>query len=91
MLNLIIVVLSGLVPSGSAVILICSYSVSPGEYIDSIKWYLNTSEIYRIVPGLNRDRSDQIYSIKPGLNILFLGCLPSPQEGPLSPSPSQEY
>ena len=47
---------SGLVPIGSQLILTCSYSVAPGEYIDSIKWYLNTSEIYRIVPGLNRDR-----------------------------------
>ena len=43
-----------IVQSGSQVILTCAYSVSPGEYIDSIKWYLNNSECYRIVPGLTQ-------------------------------------
>eukprot|EP00090_Calanus_glacialis_P008406 TRINITY_DN16732_c0_g1_i3.p1 TRINITY_DN16732_c0_g1~~TRINITY_DN16732_c0_g1_i3.p1 ORF type:complete len:202 (+),score=61.24 TRINITY_DN16732_c0_g1_i3:84-608(+) len=67
----------GLVPSGSQVILTCSYSVSPGEYIDSIKWYLNSSEIYRIVPGLNRDR---VLTFPPGGSSVSL-----PQSGILKP------
>ena len=48
------VYIADIVQSGSQVILTCSYSVSPGEYIDSIKWYLNNSECYRIVPGLTQ-------------------------------------
>ena len=74
-------------------ILTCSYSVSPGEYIDSIKWYLNTSEIYRIVPGLNRDRSDDLqyctrteYSISRVLTFPPGGSSVSlPQSGILKP------
>ena len=58
-LSSILLLYSDIVQSGSQVILTCMYKISPGEYIDSIKWYLNTSEIYRILPGLtHRDRSD---------------------------------
>ena len=38
--------------------LTCSYKLGPGQWVDSIKWYLNSSEIYRIVPSLTlTDRS----------------------------------
>merc|ERR1719233_1526442 len=67
----------GLVVAGSQVILTCSYTVYPGEFIDSIKWYLNTSEIYRIVPGLNRDR---VLTFPPGGDSVSL-----PQSGILKP------
>ena len=43
----LLLVSSDIVQSGSQVILTCMYTVSPGEYIDSIKWYLNSSECYR--------------------------------------------
>ncbi|XP_023326755.1 uncharacterized protein LOC111700160 [Eurytemora carolleeae] len=46
----------GVVIEGDGAELTCSYRPSPGQYIDSIKWYLNSSEIYRIVPGLTTDR-----------------------------------
>ena len=36
----------------------CSFMVSPGQFMDSVKWYLNSSEIYRIVPSLTKDRYD---------------------------------
>ena len=45
-----------MIPSGSRAVLNCSYTVSPGQFMDSVKWYLNTSEIYRIVPSLTKDR-----------------------------------
>ena len=34
-----------LVQAGSQVVLTCAYTVSPGQYIDSIKWYLNNAEV----------------------------------------------
>ena len=46
----------GGVREGGRTELTCSYQASPDHYIDSIKWYLNSSEIYRIVPGLTQDR-----------------------------------
>ena len=58
-------------------ILTCAYSVSPGEYIDSIKWYLNNSECYRIVPGLTQDR---VLTFAPGGD-----CISLPQSGILKP------
>ena len=64
---------SDIVQSGSQVILTCQYTVSPGEYIDSIKWYLNTSECYRIVPGLTKDR---VLTFPPGGD-----CISLPQSG----------
>ena len=57
--------IAGVVEPGAEVVLTCSYTVSPGQYIDSIKWYLNSSECYRIVPGLHKDR----YGLQP--NIMY--------------------
>ena len=48
----------------------CSYQLSPGQWVDSVKWYLNSSEIYRIVPSLTlQDRS--VYLLFPS----FLGLV----------------
>jgi hypothetical protein len=44
------------VREGGRADLTCNYLASPGHYIDSLKWYLNSSEIYRIVPGLTENR-----------------------------------
>ena len=50
--------LSGYVAGGGGTVLTCSYKLGPGQWVDSIKWYLNSSEIYRIVPSLTlTDRS----------------------------------
>ena len=56
--NLILFSPSDLVRSGSPAVLTCSFMVSPGQFMDSVKWYLNSSEIYRIVPSLTKDRYD---------------------------------
>jgi len=76
-IKLVKVTVPDIVQSGSQVILTCAYSVSPGEYIDSIKWYLNTSECYRIVPGLTQDR---VLTFPPGGD-----CVSLPQSGILRP------
>lgn len=65
------------VSSGSSVILTCSYRVTEGEAIDSVKWYLNSSEIYRLVPGLHEDR---VLTFPPGGD-----CVSLPQSGLLRP------
>ena len=44
--------MSGYVGEGGGTVLTCRYQLSPGQWVDSIKWYLNSSEIYRIVPSL---------------------------------------
>jgi len=75
--KLVKVTVPDIVQSGSQVILTCAYSVSPGEYIDSIKWYLNNSECYRIVPGLTQDR---VLTFPPGGE-----CISLPQSGILKP------
>jgi len=55
-INVVNVSVPEMIPSGSRAVLNCSYTVSPGQFMDSVKWYLNTSEIYRIVPSLTKDR-----------------------------------
>jgi hypothetical protein len=45
-----------MVEEGSQVVLTCSYLLEAGQSMDSVKWYLNTTEIYRIVPGLTQHR-----------------------------------
>ena len=52
----------------------CSYQLSPGQWVDSVKWYLNSSEIYRIVPSLTlQDRS--VYLLFPSfLGLLTVDC-----------------
>ena len=44
--------ISGYIEEGGSCVLTCSYSLEPGEFVDSVKWFVNTTEIYRIVPGL---------------------------------------
>ena len=38
--------------TGSPAVMTCSYKLTSRQYVDSVKWYLNSSEIYRIVPSL---------------------------------------
>ena len=45
-----------MVEEGSSAVLSCSYSLAHTEYVDSVKWFLNTTEVYRIVPGLRDHR-----------------------------------
>ena len=41
-----------LVEEGGKAVLSCSYTLGESEFVDSVKWFLNRTEIYRIVPGL---------------------------------------
>ena len=53
-----------LTPDSSAV-LTCQFRLGEGQWLDSVKWYLNSSEIYRIVPSLTQqDRSVFVSPIK---------------------------
>ena len=67
-------VLPGYVTGGGGTVMTCSYQLSPGQWVDSVKWYLNSSEIYRIVPSLTlQDRS--VYSHFPSfLGMLTVDC-----------------
>ena len=41
-----------LVEEGGNAVLSCSYTLGQSEFVDSVKWFYNRTEIYRIVPGL---------------------------------------
>ena len=43
---------------GQTITMVCEYTVGQSEYIDSIKWYKDNMEFYRIVPNthIERDR-----------------------------------
>ena len=58
------------VERGSEAVLRCRYTLTPGEYVDSVKWFLNTTEIYRIVPALTKHRLTLREHRNIGLNIL---------------------
>ena len=45
-----------LLPVGSRAALTCQFRLPHNQFMDSVKWYLNQSEIYRIVPSLAQDR-----------------------------------
>ena len=65
--------MSGYVAEGGGTVLACRYDLSPGQWVDSIKWYLNSSEIYRIVPSLTlTERSVSRFS-----SMLNVECWPS--------------
>ncbi len=64
------------VVEGEGAELVCDYQPTPGQFIDSIKWYLNSSEIYRIVPSLTTDRYQpepwiKFYAFLYGLKVFF--------------------
>ena len=48
--------LADLLPVGSRAAFTCQFRLPHNQFMDSVKWYLNQSEIYRIVPSLAQDR-----------------------------------
>ena len=40
-----------------------------GEYVDSIKWYKDGAEFYRIVPNTPIERDRVVIFDRPGLNL----------------------
>ncbi|XP_059096050.1 uncharacterized protein LOC131890669 [Tigriopus californicus] len=47
----------------------CVYKLSEGEYVDSIKWYKDNEEFYRILPNPHRERDKVVIFKKPGINL----------------------
>ena len=43
--------------------MVCDYTVEAGEHVDSIKWYKDGHEFYRIVPNANREQ-DRVVDFK---------------------------
>ncbi len=48
---------------GQTVTMVCDYTVEAGEHVDSIKWYKDGHEFYRIVPNANREQ-DRVVDFK---------------------------
>lgn len=51
------------------VTLVCDYRVSEGEYVDSIKWYKDGDEFYRIVPNTPIERDRVVIFDRPGVSL----------------------
>ena len=54
---------------GQTVTLVCDYRVSEGEYVDSIKWYKDGNEFYRIVPNTPREVDRVVTFRAPGVRL----------------------
>jgi hypothetical protein len=46
-----------------------SFRVSEGEYVDSIKWYKDQREFYRIVPNTPIENDRVVIFDRPGVNL----------------------
>ena len=44
-------------------------NIMQGEYVDSIKWYKDGAEFYRIVPNTPIERDRVVIFDRPGLNL----------------------
>ena len=49
--------------------MVCDYRVSEGEYVDSIKWYKDGQEFYRIVPNTPREQDRVVIFERSGVNL----------------------
>ena len=54
---------------GQTVTMSCDYQVNEGEYVDSIKWYKDNQEFYRIRPNVKRERERVVFFPKPGIKL----------------------
>ena len=54
---------------GQTVTMVCDYSISENEYVDSIKWYKDGQEFYRIVPNTRREQDKVVIFEKPGIEV----------------------
>ena len=54
---------------GQTVTMICEFSIGQSEYIDSIKWYKDNLEFYRIVPNTPIERDRVVTFARPGIKL----------------------
>ncbi len=55
---------------GQTVTLVCDYQQGEGEYVDSIKWYKDGGEFYRIVPSTPVAERDRVVIFsRPGVTL----------------------
>ena len=69
---------------GATVTMVCEYQVGESEYVDSIKWYKDNREFYRIVPHTSIEKDKVVTFNRSGINLdlqrsgvsttPFLGC-----------------
>jgi hypothetical protein len=49
--------------------MVCDYTVGQSEYVDSIKWYKDSLEFYRIVPNTPIERDRVVTFARPGIKL----------------------
>ena len=55
---------------GQSVTLNCEYSLNPNDEIDSIKWYKDNREFYRVIQNQNYLSGDRVSTFKrPGVKL----------------------
>ena len=54
---------------GQTITMVCEYTVGQSEYIDSIKWYKDNMEFYRIVPNTHIERDRVVTFARPGIKL----------------------
>ena len=54
---------------GQTVTLVCEYTVGQSEFIDSIKWYKDSLEFYRIIPNTPIEHDRVVTFPRPGIKL----------------------
>jgi len=54
---------------GATVTMVCEYKVGESEYVDSIKWYKDNREFYRIVPHTSIEKDKVVTFNRSGINL----------------------
>ena len=54
---------------GATVTMVCEYKVGESEYVDSIKWYKDNSEFYRIVPHTSIEKDKVVTFNVSGIHL----------------------
>ena len=54
---------------GATVTMVCEYKVGESEYVDSIKWYKDNREFYRIVPHTPIEKDKVVIFNQSGVHL----------------------
>ena len=54
---------------GATVTMVCEYQVGESEYVDSIKWYKDNREFYRIVPHTSIEKDKVVTFNQSGVHL----------------------
>jgi hypothetical protein len=54
---------------GQTITMVCDYHIGESEYIDSIKWYKDNKEFYRIVPHTSIEKDKVVIFHRPGIHL----------------------